>query len=185
MDQHFSRSSLMVAESDRPQAAETISQEEQQEAKQSKDYISSIIGWILQMGVMLSAGIILIGLLMLPFYGKGLSLSELLTFPRTFSQIWSGLWVLQPESIIALGLLLLIATPVLRVVTSVVVFALERDKKYVIITLMVLAILLSSLFFGQDKTTTIHLSNQVLPHFSMSTFPLDSCCVKKIDVLPK
>ncbi len=93
---------------------------------------------------MLSAGIILIGLLMLPFYGKGLSISGILAFPRTFSQIWLGLQGFQPQSIIALGLLLLIATPILRVAVSIVAFALERDVRFVVITAVVLGILILS-----------------------------------------
>ena len=66
-----------------------ISQVDQKKSLHTKDYTSSIIGWVLQGGVMLSAGIILIGLIMLPFYSKGLSVSGLLSFPQTFSQIWA------------------------------------------------------------------------------------------------
>jgi uncharacterized membrane protein len=43
------------------------------------------------------------------------------------------------------GLLLLIATPVARVVFCLVAFALERDHAYVWITLVVLVILLYSI----------------------------------------
>jgi uncharacterized membrane protein len=49
---------------------------------------------------------------------------------------------------IQLGLLLLIATPVARVIFSVAGFALERDRPYVLMTLLVLAILLFSLAGG-------------------------------------
>ena len=45
-----------------------------------------------------------------------------------------------------LGLLLLIATPVARVLFSAIAFAIERDGMYVVITLVVLAILMLSLF---------------------------------------
>jgi uncharacterized membrane protein len=50
------------------------------------------------------------------------------------------------RAIIQLGLLLLIATPVARVLFSAIAFALERDYLYVLITLIVLGILLYSLF---------------------------------------
>lgn len=50
------------------------------------------------------------------------------------------------RGIIQLGLLLLIATPVARVVFSVFAFARQRDFAYVGITLIVLIVLLSSLF---------------------------------------
>ena len=44
------------------------------------------------------------------------------------------------------GLLLLIATPVARVIFSAIVFAMEGDRMYLLFTLIVLAVLLYSLF---------------------------------------
>ena len=109
--------------------------------------MTAIIGWILQGGVTLSAFFIIIGLLLLPTRPGGLSIQRLLNFPQTLDQIRQGLLILRPQAIIALGLLILIATPVVRVAASIVSFALERDKKYVVITSVVLAILLFSIFF--------------------------------------
>lgn len=51
-----------------------------------------------------------------------------------------------PRGIIQLGLLLLIATPIARVMFSAVAFAIEGDRMYVGFTLLVLAVLLYSLF---------------------------------------
>ncbi len=51
-----------------------------------------------------------------------------------------------PLAIMQLGLLLLIATPIARVVFSVLAFAREGDRMYVAFTLIVLAVLLYSLF---------------------------------------
>jgi uncharacterized membrane protein len=51
------------------------------------------------------------------------------------------------RGIIQLGLLLLIATPVVRVVFSVGGFARQGDGTYVVLTLLVLGVLLYSLFF--------------------------------------
>jgi len=51
-----------------------------------------------------------------------------------------------PRGIMQLGLLLLIATPITRVMFSAVAFAIERDRMYVGFTLIVLAVLLYSLF---------------------------------------
>jgi uncharacterized membrane protein len=56
---------------------------------------------------------------------------------------------LRGRGIIQLGLLVLIATPVARVVFSVFAFARERDYTYVLMTLVVLALLLYSLFFAK------------------------------------
>ncbi len=49
------------------------------------------------------------------------------------------------RGIIQLGVLLLIATPVVRVAFSVFAFALEKDRMYVIFTLIVLSVLMYSL----------------------------------------
>jgi uncharacterized membrane protein len=48
-------------------------------------------------------------------------------------------------SIIQLGLLLLIATPIARVILAAVGFLFERDRLYFCISLIVLAVLLYSL----------------------------------------
>ena len=53
-----------------------------------------------------------------------------------------------PLATIQAGLFLLIATPVARVAFALVAFGLERDKVYVGVTLVVLAILLYSLSGG-------------------------------------
>jgi uncharacterized membrane protein len=71
------------------------------------------------------------------------------TFPHTPIEVWTGLLALQPQAIIVLGLMLLIATPVLRVAVSVIAFGLEHDMRYVIITLIVLAILITSFLLGR------------------------------------
>ncbi len=55
---------------------------------------------------------------------------------------------LHGRNIIQLGLLFLIATPIARVLFSVGAFALEKDRAYVVITLIVLAVLLWSLAGG-------------------------------------
>lgn len=96
----------------------------------------------------MSAAIILTGLLLL-FHPGGLSGHVPGTFPSTLDQVWSGVLNLQPQAVIALGLLLLIATPVITVTTSAVAFAVERDRRYVLISLIVLAILLASLLIGK------------------------------------
>ncbi|MDR2122128.1 MAG: DUF1634 domain-containing protein [Flavobacteriaceae bacterium] len=51
-------------------------------------------------------------------------------------------------AIIQLGVAVLIATPILRVVLSIIAFTIEKDRMYVVITCIVLAIILSNMFFG-------------------------------------
>ncbi len=63
-----------------------------------------------------------------------------------FSRTLAGLADLRPFAVAQLGLLVLLATPVLRVATSAVAFALEGDRLYALISGLVLAILLTSIF---------------------------------------
>jgi uncharacterized membrane protein len=67
---------------------------------------------------------------------------------RIVPQIVEGAIALRPESIIQLGILILIATPIMRVAFSLAGFAMERDRAYVAITAIVLLILLYSLISG-------------------------------------
>ena len=111
--------------------------------------MSTVIGGILQGGVLLSSAVIILGVILLPFHTGGLSPQRIETFPHTFGQLWPELAAFHPQAIIVLGLLLLIATPVMRVAASVVAFGLERDRRFVIITLIVLGILIASFFLGR------------------------------------
>jgi uncharacterized membrane protein len=72
------------------------------------------------------------------FHGQS---EKLLSVAGTVNAALGG----DPAGIIQLGLLVLIATPIARVIFSVFAFAAERDWLYVVITLIVLAILLVSL----------------------------------------
>ena len=70
-------------------------------------------------------------------------------FPRTAAWILGGALRLGGRAVIVTGLLLLIATPVLRVAVSIVSFARERDRAFVVITSAVLGLLLLSLVLGR------------------------------------
>jgi uncharacterized membrane protein len=67
---------------------------------------------------------------------------------RLVPEIVRGAMAGKASSLIQTGILLLIATPIARVAVSLVGFALERDRKYVVITLIVLAVLMYSLISG-------------------------------------
>ena len=115
----------------------------------NKHFTAFITGWILRSGVILSASITLLGLLLMLTHPGGISEQSLHLFPQTLGQVWLGLMTLQPQAIIALGLLLLIATPVLSVTAALVGFALEHDRSYVVIALIVLATLVMSFWLGK------------------------------------
>ena len=122
------------------------------------------ISYALRGGVLVSAGIILVGILWFALtrdtgYAKVLPhyLPELLAFhqtsgpgffPTSLTGVLTGAIAGRPYAIIGLGMLLLIATPVVRVALSVFFFLGQRDWLYTGITLFVLAVLLLGLFTG-------------------------------------
>ncbi len=129
---------------------------QQRKPSRRSDTTTTIIGWILLIGVISSAVVIVFGLALLVFHPGEISLRNSQNFPQTLGAVWSGLLALQPQAVIVLGLLLLIATPVMRVAVSVIAFAIERDRRFVIITLVVLVILLFSIFFVGNFVTNGH-----------------------------
>lgn len=108
---------------------------------------------MLRAGVTLAAVIVAIGGLMLlrttwstvPNYRHFHAESAAL---RTLPGIVRDAAHLSPTGVIEFGLLVLIATPVARVVLCVVGFARQRDKLYVGVSLVVLCVLLYSLLKG-------------------------------------
>ncbi len=111
----------------------------------------AVIGTLLRTGVLVSAAIVALGACLLLMQTAG-SRRTYKTFHgepaqlRSLAGIARGASHLEAAAIIQFGLLLLIATPVARVVFSAAAFALERDWLYLLITGTVLAILLYSLF---------------------------------------
>jgi uncharacterized membrane protein len=112
--------------------------------------IEVIIGTLLRTGVILAATVVLFGgALYLVRYGH--EAANYATFHgepeslKSVSDIVHGSLGGSALAIIQLGLLLLIATPVARVVFSAIAFAIEHDSMYVVITLIVLGVLLYSL----------------------------------------
>ena len=65
---------------------------------------------------------------------------------RTLPGIFHEAVALHGRGLIQFGLLILIATPIARVIFSVFAFLYQRDWTYVLVTLIVLAILIYSLF---------------------------------------
>lgn len=115
---------------------------------ESKIYdVELIISKSLRIGVILSAVTILAGLLM--FLVSGNSGYPGNTYPTTIKEIIKGFLQLKSYGVIMTGLLILIATPVLRVAVSVMVFLKEKDYLYVKITGLVLVILLFSFMLGK------------------------------------
>jgi len=105
-----------------------------------------VLGNLLRIGVIIAAAVVAAGGVFLlaarwswipdfrSFQGGGSPL-------RSVPLILQGAFALHPDAVVQTGLLLLIATPVLRVVFSLFGFARQRDWLYVALTLIVLAVL--------------------------------------------
>jgi uncharacterized membrane protein len=109
-----------------------------------------ILGNLLRTGVVFAAAVVFIGAcIYLARHAHELANYRVFTGEpwefRTISGVIHSVIHIRGRGFIQLGLLLLIATPIARVAFSVVGFALERDRMYVVFTLIVLAILLYSL----------------------------------------
>lgn len=112
--------------------------------------VDEIIGALLRYGVMLSAAVVAAGGIwyLIQFGTTAPSYHVFRGEPeylRHLRGIVTGVPGFHCRRMIQLGLLLLISTPVARVAFSVVAFALQRDRTYVVITLIVLSVLLLSL----------------------------------------
>jgi uncharacterized membrane protein len=108
---------------------------------------------MLRFGVTLSAVVVLIGGLMylrhpwsaIPMYSQFEAAGPSL---RTLSGIFQSATQPNAKSVIQAGLVLLIATPVARVVFCIIGFARQRRRLYVLVSTLVLIILTYSLTFS-------------------------------------
>jgi uncharacterized membrane protein len=111
--------------------------------------LETIIGYTLRIGVIAAAVLVLAGGV---YYltENAFTPADYHTFHPAakhaldLSGIVQNALALNSLGIIQLGLLVLVATPIVRVIFSVVAFALERDYLYVAVTAIVLAVLLYS-----------------------------------------
>lgn len=116
-----------------------------------------VVSALLRYGVLLSALTILVGLVLLVVeqgpqavmtlprgsgFGAGVA-------PSSLYDLVGEVSVAHPLAIMDIGLVLLIATPVMRVAASIVAFALERDWLYTAITVFVFAMLMVGFAIGR------------------------------------
>ncbi|WP_293888921.1 MULTISPECIES: DUF1634 domain-containing protein [unclassified Sphingobacterium] len=116
--------------------------------------ISLLVGQILRTGVVIASSILVLGgILYLIVHGQE-------TVPNyrdfvgeenantTITGIITGAFSRNVPQVIQLGVLLLICTPIVRVIGSLFGFVIEKDKLYIIITLIVLAVIIGSILSG-------------------------------------
>lgn len=122
-------------------------------ARWTDDQVDQLLGNLLRIGVIVATIVAVIGGVLL-LVQRGLAPASGHVFSgeppelRSVGGILRGAAALHPDAIVQLGLVLLIATPVARVAMSLVAFILQRDRVYVVVTLVVLAVLIFSLTGG-------------------------------------
>lgn len=115
--------------------------------------VEIIIGQLLRYGVIISSSIVIIGGLIY-LYRHGHEIENYSKFDgeplwfTSISGVIEGVLLGKGRAIIQLGVIVLIATPILRVAFSALAFLMERDFLYVFISLLVLSIILFSMTGG-------------------------------------
>lgn len=118
-------------------------------AQEPEHGLEQAMGRMLQIGVTLAAVVVLVGGVLYLAQDGGSPrdyehFHPATTVTTTIGGIVSSAAHFDPRGIMGLGLLLLIATPVCRVLFGVVGFAMLRDRLYTVISLIVLVVLLFS-----------------------------------------
>lgn len=127
------------------------------DAKERLERTEVVISRALRIGVTASLGVILAGVIWLFIDDARVRSSSslekrLLTtgahYPHHPDTIYHALHAGRPVALILVGLVLLVLTPFMRVIVSIAIFVVQRDRHFVIITTFVLAVLVASLFLG-------------------------------------
>ncbi len=117
----------------------------------SDQRFDNLLGNLLRLGVILAASVVAAGAVLFLIH-HGVERPDYHIFRgepsdlRRVNGILADAFDARGRGLIQFGLLLLVATPIARVVFSAAIFALERDRRYVVFTLIVLAVLCYSLF---------------------------------------
>ena len=124
--------------------------------------VELIISRLLRIGVIVSMSIVAAGTIVSfihhpEYLSEQPALTRLTTppvagdaapFAHSLASVVHDLGQGRGQAMVIVGLILLIATPVLRVAVSIFAFIYERDRRYVLITTLVLLLLLVSFLLG-------------------------------------
>ncbi|KIA94277.1 hypothetical protein OC25_10130 [Pedobacter kyungheensis] len=115
--------------------------------------IQLILGTLLRAGVIISMGIVLVGGVIFLIHNKGVITDYKVFKPElakfsSISAIFKGVLTLQGDAVVQFGILMLIFTPIARIVFAIFSFLVERDYLYVLIGFIILAIITISLNGG-------------------------------------
>ena len=117
------------------------------------DEVDQLLGNLLRVGVIIATIVAALGgVLYLAVHGREPAGHRVFVGEpaelRAVGSIVRGAFSLHAAAIVQLGLVLLIATPIARVAMSLVAFVLQRDRVYIVVTSIVLALLIFSLTGG-------------------------------------
>jgi uncharacterized membrane protein len=114
--------------------------------------MQAVLGWVLRIGVIVSVSVVFFGgVVYLYRHGSEMPNHTKFTGIPDFTKINGiihGILTFRGRAIIQLGIMLLIATPILRIIFSAIGFILEKDRLYVFISLLVLFIIFISSISG-------------------------------------
>ncbi len=112
-------------------------------AQKTRDLNDAVHG-ILIVGLLISSALLVFGLVLA--LARGQPLPTAMLAPGAAVQ---ACLALQPAGFLSLGLIVLLITPITRVIGSVIVFAWERDWVYTAVTLTVLVVMVISIMVGR------------------------------------
>jgi len=108
------------------------------------DAVERTVRWVLLAGVGMSVALMSAGLV--------LGLLDGSAFPRAVAPLGGllrGLAALEPGAYLSLGLIVLVATPFVRVVGSLIAFAREPDVRFVLVTAAVFVVMCLGVALGK------------------------------------
>jgi uncharacterized membrane protein len=108
------------------------------------DPIERMVSRILGIGITVSVALMLTGLVLGLIDGEGMP-----DHVVSLAGLLPGLTEPDPAAYLSLGLLALVATPFVRVAGSIGAFARERDRRYVLVTAVVLAVMCLGVVLGK------------------------------------
>jgi uncharacterized membrane protein len=108
------------------------------------DPVERMVRRVLTVGIVVAVVLMATGLVLSVADSRSLP-----SFVVPIGRLPSRLVAFDPSAYLSLGLLALIATPFVRVAGSLVAFAIERDRRYVAVTAVVLAVMSVGVLLGR------------------------------------
>lgn len=121
----------------------TISAEAQHK-EEEKAQLNALVHRLLIIGLIISTSLMILGLVLDLFFHRDAPTSAL-GLTDALQQVID----LNPSGFLTLGIVVLIATPIVRVIGSILTFLYERDWRYAFITSIVFTIVMTSIITGR------------------------------------